>query len=86
MVDEHFKSWLAGFIDGEGCFGIGKCRNYNYPRLNIVNTDVTPLIKIKENYGGNIGHRKRVKANWKRSYDYYLCNSSLKKLLDETRY
>jgi hypothetical protein len=40
---ERLWSWLGGFIDGEGCFGIYRKRTagklFHYPILDIVNTN-----------------------------------------------
>jgi len=56
--------WLAGFIDGEGCFNISRTRTTIFPRLLIANTNLEILEAIKEKYGGDIKSRK-LKENWK---------------------
>lgn len=61
MID---NKWLAGFIDGEGCFNITKCRTTIYPRLLIVNTNLNILKEIEKQYGGDISSRS-IKDNWK---------------------
>ena len=58
------KEWLAGFIDGEGCFNISRTRTTIFPRLLIANTNLEILEAIKEKYGGDISSRK-LKDNWK---------------------
>ena len=42
--DFHFRSWLGGFVDGEGCFHINK-----YPEFHLTNTDRQVLEYICEN-------------------------------------
>ncbi len=56
--------WLAGFIDGEGCFDISRTRTTIFPRLLIANTNIEILKAIKEKYGGDITSRK-LNENWK---------------------
>lgn len=57
--------WLAGFIDGEGCFNICKNRTTLSPRLLIVNTNLEILQEIREKYGGDITSRNLGPENWK---------------------
>jgi len=64
------KIWLAGFIDGDGCFNVTK-NNWNYyPRLLITNTNKEILEKIRDHYGGDLRGRSTGPANWKTVYFY----------------
>lgn len=58
---EIYLDWLAGFIDGDGCFCISK---KNYPSLEITVhlKEVQVLYKIQTLLGGYINHRKNVNA------------------------
>jgi len=58
------NEWLAGFIDGEGCFNISRTRTTIFPRLLIANTNIEILEAIKEKYGGDITSRQ-LNENWK---------------------
>lgn len=53
---EHFKSWLSGFIDGEGCFIIDPKAGTHYFRVRFVihlRADDLDIIKeIKQYLGG----------------------------------
>ncbi len=78
---EKFKispEWLAGFMDGEGCFYIGKQmkNGKEYPKAQIILSQSGPvgyqiLSEIQTEYGGNIylhlkpGQHKAKKDAWK---------------------
>lgn len=67
MID---KRYLAGFIDGEGCFNITRSRNVIYPRLMIANTNLDILKQIAKQYGGDITSRKLGPKKWKTFNNY----------------
>lgn len=52
------KEYIAGFFDGEGCIRLGKYRHGKYitysPQCHITNKYIDTLIKIKEQYAGNL--------------------------------
>lgn len=60
MIDDGFGHWLAGFIDGEGCFRIHKEKSGGYYACHFtlkVRDDDAPIIReIVERTG--IGHTK----------------------------
>jgi LAGLIDADG endonuclease len=80
MID---KKWLAGFIDGEGCFNFTKCRKTIYPRLLIVNTNLGILLEIKLQYGGDISSRQNGPEHWKIWNCYRATYKTLNKILDD---
>ena len=63
-------NYLAGFIDGEGSFGIYKNKNCFVFHLSIANTNLQILEKIQKEYGGKI-HKTIKKGKYKTIY--YLC-------------
>ena len=77
------KQWLAGFIDGEGCFNITRCRTTIYPRLLIVNTNLDILEEIKKRYGGDITSRKNGKDNWKTFNSYRASCKAFKRIVSD---
>lgn len=85
------KSYIAGFIDGEGCIGIynrGRKGYTNNPyisvELKVSNTNQKPLKKIKKKYGGTIYCRKRKNGfGTMPIYEYTLVGKSLTKLLKD---
>lgn len=79
MIDSR---WLAGFVDGEGCFNFTKCRSTILPRLLIVNTNLGILLEIKEQYGGDITARN-VKAHWKIGYCYRAHYKAFRRIIDD---
>lgn len=83
--------WLAGAIDGEGCFSICLCKGrkyYLYPMMNISNTDdvfIDEVIRILEKYKvpHYIQKRKARKSNYKDSRMVFVKGMKrTKKLLD----
>lgn len=50
MITSRDIHWLAGFLDGEGYFGIRK----STPVIAAAQKDLWPLDKVKELVGGNI--------------------------------
>lgn len=50
MIASRDIHWLAGFLDGEGYFGI----QGSTPRVAAAQKDVWPLLKVKELVGGTI--------------------------------
>ena len=50
-IQKHEITWLAGFIDGEGCFYIGKTKT---PKIQIAQKDAWPLLKVQQLVGGTI--------------------------------
>ena len=77
------KDGLAGFIDGEGCFNIGKVRTCYFPRLLIVNTDLNVLRMIKEQYGGDITSRRNGKENWKTFNIYRASHKAFREIMND---
>ncbi len=78
MVD---KRYLAGFIDGEGCFNIAKDRKTFFPRLLIGNTNLEVLQIIKASYGGDIQLIQSKMKNSKQSGMYRAAGKALKAIL-----
>jgi hypothetical protein len=78
MTKQSKFAYLAGFIDGEGCFSITHNRNgspkgFGYTaRICIVSTNRGILEWIVQNFGGSILNRnpKNWKSNWKKSYEW----------------
>ncbi len=74
-------SWLAGIVEGEGCFSLvkgGKTKNYFSVFVSITNTDLIMLNEcqsiIKEAIGipSKIVKRKKVIPNRKLRYDIHI--------------
>lgn len=80
---EITNQWLAGFIDGEGCFNVTRTRTNIFPRLLIVNTNIDILYSIKEKYGGDISSSRNGKDNWKTFNCYRASWKSFRKILQE---
>ena len=55
MADQSELSYFAGFFDGEGCVAMYR-RKYV---VSLTNTDVRPLVRAKELWGGSIVCQKK---------------------------
>jgi hypothetical protein len=85
MVDliEQDKSWIAGFIDGEGCINFNSYSEFNLQvRVMISNANLEVLEWIKFIYGGYI-HRKKGHEGWKQNYQYVVSSRKAMKLLKD---
>ncbi len=56
IITEIEKGWVAGIIDGEGCIW----ENNNRPMLEVFNTDIRMLQKLKELFDGGIYNSTRL--------------------------
>jgi hypothetical protein len=66
-------SYLAGIIDGEGTFYIGRTGKKWNSRLLIVNTDKRLIDWLQNNFGGLVYSRKSLKnPTWKTKYEWIL--------------
>lgn len=81
------KEYIAGFFDGEGMVRLNKTiiENAVYYSLQtiIVNTDIRPLIKFQEMYGGTVASRKKYKENHKVAYRWRLTTNNAEKFLQD---
>ena len=59
--DERFKQWLAGLIDGDGCFSLSK-KGYASLEITMDIRDERALQAVKNVYGGSIKLRSGVNA------------------------
>lgn len=50
MLSTNDIHWLAGFLDGEGCFSF----NRNTCRIQVAQKELWPLHKVQKLLGGNI--------------------------------
>lgn len=82
---EVYKAYIAGFIDGEGCFSIDK----QYPhgaQFRLVSTDKPTLDYIRElcDYGTVRTTTKSWNSTkWKRPYLWHINNHDMLKLIDD---
>jgi hypothetical protein len=85
MASKITKDYLAGFIDGEGSFGIYKHkfknRNLIYVcRITIANTNYNVLEEIQKEFGGHIYNKKNY-LKWKQGYNLCWDAKEVDKLL-----
>ena len=83
ILSEVEKSWIAGFIDGEGCINLSPTRNIFQVRVMIVNANLEVLEWIKSIYGGWIYHREPRFIGWKPCHQYTVCSRKAMKLLKD---
>ena len=60
-IQDNFNHWLAGLIDGDGCFAISK-KGYGSCEITLKEREIQALYKIKQIYGGSITKRTNTKA------------------------
>jgi len=69
--------YIAGLVDGEGCFLIHRRKLTGYHRVRIIisNTFPAPLRMIRKEYGGSIGIQKKCKRHLgkKDVFRYRIC-------------
>lgn len=70
--------WLAGYIDGEGCFSY-YLRGTPNLRVNSANYDV--LCRIKNQYGGAIYDHSKGNDKTRRSWTWYISGDEAKDLV-----
>lgn len=79
METEQFWPWLAGFLDGEGCFYIVNANrgSSNYaPKINVSLTHKETLDMIQSKIGGNIVEKKRSNPNWQPCWAWTLSGTN----------
>lgn len=93
---EAERAWMAGFMDGEGCFTITKQIRKGRPspayrvQVNVSNTDVRGLQLFIECYGGTFyevqesrGDRRGLK--WADAYVWHCCDGVLERFINDLR-
>ena len=77
-------SYLAGLVDADGCFSIGRCRNSFVPRILVVNTNKDIMDWLVSNYGGDVQKsRVKNKPNWKPRYTWRISHKKALLLADK---
>lgn len=75
-------AYLAGIIDGEGCFYIGRSTRKNLKkfrticyqtRILVVNTDFILIEWLKSNFGG-MTYSRKVRDGWKTKYEWLIAS------------
>jgi LAGLIDADG endonuclease len=62
MTKQNIRyQWLAGLIDGDGCFLVSS-KSYGSLEITVSSDDETMLQKIKQEFGGSIKPRPNLKA------------------------
>ena len=81
-------AYLAGIIDGEGSIGIEKLsptatrkKTYYIARLCIINTDISLIHWINDNFSDGSWHERKVPLNHKRCYRWHIFGKNLEFLL-----
>ncbi len=66
---EISKSYIAAYLDGEGCINISLKRQTPWLQIEFTQTNQKVLKMIQKKYGGRIYERKKIRnPNWKNSY------------------
>lgn len=66
-------AYLAGVLDGEGCFNVARCRSTYVPRILVVNTNEDLVSWLRATFGGDVTRTSvKNKPNWKPRYQWRL--------------
>lgn len=78
-------AYLAGIVDGEGCFCIGKTNSHKNHTLaiTVTNTNIQLIIWLKDNFGGHITVYKTKNEKYKTSYKWQFTKASKVKCILE---
>jgi len=74
-------SYLAGIIDGEGCFYLAKRKQrgnhsaYKTPRIVVANTNIDLMNWLKENFGGYVTEHTPDNPKWSKSYQWTIAGN-----------
>jgi hypothetical protein len=75
-------AYLAGIIDGEGCFAMHRRRGTHIfgTQLQIGNTDVRMLHWVREHFGGSVKFEKRSQSHHKPMWRWASATSELESI------
>lgn len=91
-LNEQQKSYIAGFLDADGCVGIDKTKSksnaykYDYRiRLIITNCDYSVIEWFREITGIGCSHKTGIqqKANWRKCHRWQVTGNQARLLLKE---
>lgn len=75
-------SYMAGIIDGEGCFNIQRPRGKSHTlRLFVMNTSKSLIDYLYKTYGGYQYSRKKENSTWKIRHEWFVDRQILDDLL-----
>lgn len=85
------RKWLAGFIDGDGCFSVSLRKDRDYPRITLTiashEMDYKALEIIHKNFKGSLSKQGSIyywtlylqRTNFKKLYEYCMKHLQLKR-------
>ena len=76
-LDVAASAYMAGIVDGEGAFTVGRRRGWRKPHqyqltVRVVTTDYSLAVWIQERFGGNIVKRKTINSKWRQSWTWQI--------------
>ena len=81
----HWIAWAAGIVDGEGCIHLCKREGAYYVRLDVANTDIAMLHKLKELFGGAVNGKASGRDNrrpvWSWQVSHKTADTALRSML-----
>ena len=88
LISETDKSYIAGLVDGEGCFNIYKMKNksckrgYTFVgRMFVTNCDLNALVEMRELTGLGSVRKRTPQAGRKQSYNWDLSVLEVKEIV-----
>lgn len=58
------EAWLAGFIEGDGCFSQNKSRGKAYPKIELHQKNIEPIDAVVRNFGFGKPYKYERKDSW----------------------
>jgi len=71
-IDPIDAAWAAGFLDGEGHFGIREWLGSYQPSVHVTQVDPRPLLRLKALFGGGVRIGTLTYVGQRQHYRYYL--------------
>lgn len=87
MINDFNLAYIAGFLDGDGCFNIReeqlKTRKKYPSQLIVTSTDIEIMYFFKQIIGGNFSKVNELRPNRKPSYRWTLCGKAAADLAEQ---
>lgn len=89
MTNKEKLAYLAGFVDGEGCITLGRCKKGKWDSYHcdfiIANTDERVMRWIVREFGGTYYTKKPGAPQWKPVHRWYAKRDIIVSLLTQLR-
>src|SRR5689334_14280658 len=67
--------WLAGLLEGEGCFSLNRPHGYPYPTVSVTMTDKDVIERVANKWGRKV-HKRKLRPPYKQTWSTGLTGNS----------